>query len=892
MPDTTPVPLGRGVETNDHAERALALVQDQPALAASLAAPLTTSRDPLTRTIALWALGRASYEHGEMREARRLLGRAVREARSLGRTDLEGSIRSSLAIVLVEAGATTAALDELDAAEPLLDGAALGRLLNQRTLVLSHLGRHRDALVAAERAEPHLRAGGDDLGLARLLINRSLGHLALGELPAAERDLMACRVLAEALGQHLISAAAGHNLGVVSARRGDVPGALAWFDEARRRYGELGDPGRVSAVLDADLAEALLIGALSNDAVLVSRRAVVATSAGGNVVHEAEARVVLARALLARGEAGEARREAQQAVRLLKRSRRGPWATWAGHVAMQASALAFDQGESFPAGAVARAVALADDLDAHHWRREALQARTFAGRLALERGQVDVARKQLAIAATARRNGPASARAGAWHATALLRLADGDRRGARRAIAAGLTVVERHRATLGATELRARSAAHGSQLARLGLRLAVDDGRPLAVLEWADRWRATSLGVPPVRPPEDPMLAAALAELRDLTSRRRRALAGGQPVDELDRAAARLERVVVARHRLGGSRHGDDERRLTSAELRRHLDGAVLVSFVELDGALVAVTVTDRHAALHSIGPIAGLVIEVRYLRAAIRRVAARSTDPDRASPLAAGLSAAAGRLDALLMGPLGLAPEGPLVIVPSGSLSGLPWSALPSLTLRPFSVAPSAALWAQRVAAGPSTRGRVGLVAGPDLPGAQREVMAITRMYAGATALTGSSATAAKTLALFESSDLVHVAAHGSFRADSPLFSSLRAVDGPLTVYDLEQLRRVPATVVLSACDAATAAALAGDELLGTSAALLGLGVSSIVASVGLVPDEATARFMVELHGGLVAGLPVAEALAAARRRVLRSDDPGDCAAAALFLCLGSGRS
>jgi CHAT domain-containing protein len=34
------------------------------------------------------------------------------------------------------------------------------------------------------------------------------------------------------------------------------------------------------------------------------------------------------------------------------------------------------------------------------------------------------------------------------------------------------------------------------------------------------------------------------------------------------------------------------------------------------------------------------------------------------------------------------------------------------------------------------------------------------------------------------------HVAAHGVFRADSPMFSSLRLADGPLTVHDLERLR------------------------------------------------------------------------------------------------------
>ena len=38
------------------------------------------------------------------------------------------------------------------------------------------------------------------------------------------------------------------------------------------------------------------------------------------------------------------------------------------------------------------------------------------------------------------------------------------------------------------------------------------------------------------------------------------------------------------------------------------------------------------------------------------------------------------------------------------------------------------------------------------------------------------------------------HVAAHGTFRADSPMFSSLRLDDGPMTVHDVERLRRAPA--------------------------------------------------------------------------------------------------
>ena len=57
------------------------------------------------------------------------------------------------------------------------------------------------------------------------------------------------------------------------------------------------------------------------------------------------------------------------------------------------------------------------------------------------------------------------------------------------------------------------------------------------------------------------------------------------------------------------------------------------------------------------------------------------------------------------------------------------------------------------------------------------------------------------------EGASIVHVAAHGHLRADNPLLSSLELADGPLTVYDLERLARVPAVVLMPACRSAVGA-------------------------------------------------------------------------------------
>jgi CHAT domain-containing protein len=152
---------------------------------------------------------------------------------------------------------------------------------------------------------------------------------------------------------------------------------------------------------------------------------------------------------------------------------------------------------------------------------------------------------------------------------------------------------------------------------------------------------------------------------------------------------------------------------------------------------------------------------------------------------------------------------------------------------------------------------------------------------------LTGGDATAEAVLEAMDGAALVHVAAHGTFRADSPLFSALELDDGPLTVYDLERLERAPHRVVLSSCSSALGGPSGADELLGLVSALVALGSSGLVASVVPVSDPATVPLMLGLHGRLRVGDDLAEALAQARE----SAGDGQLArtAAQSFIALGA---
>ncbi len=130
-----------------------------------------------------------------------------------------------------------------------------------------------------------------------------------------------------------------------------------------------------------------------------------------------------------------------------------------------------------------------------------------------------------------------------------------------------------------------------------------------------------------------------------------------------------------------------------------------------------------------------------------------------------------------------------------------------------------------------------------------------------------------------------MHIAAHGTFRSDDPMLSSLQLADGNLTVYDLEHLRRVPSTVVLSACSAGAVATPGGSEVMGTVAVLLDRGVVDVVAPVTVFPDRLATAVMRTVYARLLAGDDVASALAAARRSA-RTDH--DRVAAGVLTCFG----
>jgi tetratricopeptide (TPR) repeat protein len=849
---------------------------------AELLRAAVAASDPAARSVVERALGLSDRELHDLRGAQQHLSRAVRCAERGGLGTLAAQARLNLAGVFILRGEPTLALRELDRAAPALTGRDRARLEFQRATVRYSQGELGEALAGYRRALVGLRRAGDTLFLAKLHNNRGLLHLYRGELGVAEADLVEAERIYTGLAMPAAAADIHQNLGLLAARRGDLPTALSWLDRADEWARAA---GTVDAVGLLDRCMALLAAHLVVEARQAAATAVDLLEAEGHT-QVSEAHWLLASAAMLDGDLAAARLAAARARQAFERQRRPRWAAVARHAEVRAAWQAGDRSPEL----LDAARRCADDMAQAGLLVAGLDARLIAAQLALELDRSRVARGQLDLARGARR-GPVDLRARAWHAEALSRLADGNRRGAQAALRAGLRALDSGRRSLGASELRAHLSGHGLELGRLGLRLALEDRNPVRVLAWAERSRARSLTPRPIRPPDDPELAETLAELRLVTAELDQAAVEAGTTSRLLARQAALERAIQLRvRRLAGAEGAGPMEDPSPAALRDRLGQRALIEIVQLDQVLYGVVVAGRRVTLHALGDAVTVAAELTSLRFGLERLAFghRSARARRAA--ATAVRDAAAQLDTALLAPLASRiGDRPLVIAPTGLLHAVPWAALPSCAGRPVTVAPSAGLWLRAGATPPPAPAfRTVLAAGPGLPMARQEVAELASRYPAAVCLSGAEATADATARALDHADLAHVAAHGRFRADNPLLSSLRLHDGPLTVYDLETLQRSPTTLVLPACNSGLSEVRPGDELTGLVASLLCLGTRTVVAPVLAVPDAATMPLMLAFHDGLGRGLPPAEALAAAGAGL----GPGDDAlvVAAGFVCFGAG--
>lgn len=157
-----------------------------------------------------------------------------------------------------------------------------------------------------------------------------------------------------------------------------------------------------------------------------------------------------------------------------------------------------------------------------------------------------------------------------------------------------------------------------------------------------------------------------------------------------------------------------------------------------------------------------------------------------------------------------------------------------------------------------------------PVLQHAETEAETVAQLFE-ATLLTGAAATEEAAIAN-TTQDIWHIAAHGKYNANNPLFSTLYLAqgadeDGRLDVHEIYQLDLATQLVVLSACETQVGVSSRGDEVVALNRAFLQAGAPSVIATLWQVDDAATAQLMDAFYSYLKNGSGAAQALQLAQR-------------------------
>lgn len=117
-----------------------------------------------------------------------------------------------------------------------------------------------------------------------------------------------------------------------------------------------------------------------------------------------------------------------------------------------------------------------------------------------------------------------------------------------------------------------------------------------------------------------------------------------------------------------------------------------------------------------------------------------------------------------------------------------------------------------------------------------------------------------------------IHIATHGWFRQDNPMFSSISLGTSQLNLFDLYQLHLPCELVTLSGCGTGLNVVVGGDEQMGLNRGLLYAGARGLLLTLWDVHDASTAEFMKLFYGRLSRSSSKAEAVRAAMAEIRES--------------------
>lgn len=742
------------------------------------------------------------------------------------------------------------------------DLVRLARLDGNLALAAFRQDRFEEAYRLYESAHREFEQSGRVSDIANVLWNKATCLISMGDFQKAAHAHREARAYAEQHGLPMQLAAIDYNAAYLHYLCGDYTDAMRLFDIARRT----GQPYR-RALCDLDEAEMYLELNLHREAEDLAKSAAAQFQRLGMPYELGKAAAFLA---IARGQQGNLR----QALRGIARSRRTFQRerndVWLAMLDLYQAILLDRAGESTKALRLAGRAR--DFFSGSALPAKSVTAELLAARLDLRRGHLLSAERRCEDAySTPAVAESASLRYQAAQLRAEILEAMGRHAEARIAYENALECLEMLRFRLRGDEIKIAFLADKLSVYDNLFWLTLSGDSPTRVTDAfrvAEMAKSRSMAEQPGGPraTQEP---AALSEMRrDLDvlyqQIQREESRGGAPAGTagLRAAAARQEAALAGRlaalNALRGTGAGPSG--LGASELREWLpEGTQLAEYFVSRETLFVFLAGRNGLRVWPLAPVRRVAKLVRLLRF---HLAGPGGDPGI-------IRAHLRQLHDEILGPLRPSLDGEhLVVIPHGVLHGLPFAALHDgseyLTDRfTISYAPSARLL-HLTGNRPAGRGEGVLIASASdeqAPEIETEARRLHQLLGGSRLLSGAEANAERLRQEMPGARIVHIAAHGYFQRDNPLFSAIRLHGSWLTVFDLYRFDLKADLVTLSGCSTGLAEVVGADELVGLVRGLLQAGARSALLSLWDVHDQSTAEFMEIFYRHHSAGVPGARA-------------------------------
>ena len=867
--------------------------------ARSLAAAATLRKisqlrpEPEIKALCLWSAGIEALIDGDMPGAIESLDRARTGFLELNKPEVAAATEVSKVIALAMLGLYDEAIAcALRAREVFLehhDLLAAGKIEHNIGNLYFRRDQYREAETFHTSARERFVAVNNEKQLAT--INNCLAntHAVLHKFSSASALYEEAAQQAEHAGVPVTQAEIEGNIGNFALLRGRYDEALDYLERSRRRYEGLGMPHQ-SALAEREIADAYLELNLVPEATEIYAR-----------VTETFARLGLradeARAFASRGRAEFLLGNHDQALASLKRACELYEAEGnkVGEALVSLSEAQLHHADGDHQTAHDLAAKAEADLSASGGWHQLLLARWLLAEIERSLGNTDKAQQLFESALEdAIREGPPQITERCYSGLGLVAIDKGDTENAERCFRKAIAVTEELRAPLPGEEFKTAFFANKLVPYQELLRICLQAGESrlseaLSLVESArSRALVDSLGGEhePATEARDSFESQLLEQIDSLheelnylykeMNQGRRDVQGA--LRERESRVLEITRQLHHRRSATSLQHQPFDVDRLRAELR---DDHALVEYTTLDNELLAFVVTrERIHVERQLGSIAEINQQLHALRFQIDTLRFGAQSVRRHLPsLTEKIKTHLNLLHRQLMRPLESSLQNRnLIIVPQGGLHYLPFHALHDgdkylIETCEVSYAPSAAIFQHCLHRGEHGFDRALLLGVSDeqTPRIHDEIHSLVGIFGDTTAFVDDAATAGALRLHSTAADVVHLACHGQFRSDNPLFSALLLADGWFTVREAYSLRLNNALVTLSACETGANVVAPGDELIGLARGFFSAGARSVLLSLWMVDDEATNQMMVDFYREMKAGSSLSTSLRAAQLRMLK---------------------